>query len=148
MRAGVHRSTVQSIEEGRTREPDRERVEALAAALSCDPDDLAELLAEWAARHVDARADVPEERLVVLGYSPEQVAIAFSSFGHWRSQLSSSVTEFSGLLGVNRKVIADYEAGRTARMQVSLGHAILTRLGVSEAYLAAVMSLPTRGVDA
>lgn len=145
VRAGVHRSTVQAIEEGRTRDPGFERVQALAAALHVDADDLNESLAAWAAAHSDALLDLPAARRTVLSYSPEQIAAAFGSFGAWRAELADSVTEFSGLLGVNRKVIADYEAGRSKAMPVSLGGAIGNRLQVSDEYLVAVMQLPRKG---
>lgn len=143
-RSGVHRSTIQAIEEGVTRSPDPVTVARLAAALGVDAQALSGSLQQW---------DESERPPVLLGVKAQQalavpaeeIAHVFFTFQHWRKQFSTSPTSFASLLGVNRKLVADYENGWKKRpgMPRSMAAAMMRRLKVDGEYLTAVESLPT-----
>lgn len=143
----LHRSTVSAIEEGRPRVPDFASLEQLAGPLGVDVRTLASQVEDWAAVH--AEPDLPASARVALAMSPLQVTTTFPSFSAWRAQFADTVTGFSSMLGVNRKVVADFEAGRKVRgMPTPLAQALLVKLGVSDEYLVAVQGLPVGDEEA
>lgn len=143
VRAGLHRSTVQAIEEGRTREPDFDTLQAIGGVLSTDAEQLGELIEEWAVRQDDRLPELGARARMILDFTPAEVA-AMASFAVWRNGIAPSVTGFASLLGINRRVVADYEAGSKKRgMPLGLSNAIVQRLGASDEYLLAVQALKT-----
>lgn len=143
--SGVHRSTIQAIEEGITRSPDSATVARLAEALGVPAQELSNRLGLW---EEEGRATVQLSPAAqrALELSPEMVVSTFVSFEHWRRQFAASPTAFASMLGVNRKVVADYEAGLKRRpgLPLSMASALMRRLRVSTEYLTAVERLPTR----
>lgn len=141
---GVHRSTIQAIEEGVTRYPDSATVSRLAAALGVPTQELSNRLGLW-----DEEQRPPvllgPAALKALQMSPAEVGSTFFTFTHWRKSFATSPTAFASLLGVNRKVVADYENGLKKRpgLPLSLASAMMRRLKVDGEYLAAVELLPT-----
>lgn len=145
--AGVHRSTVQAIEEGRTQSPGADTVADLARALRVDAAVLQQRLMLWEEEQRPS-VEFSARALATLGLEPVDVGGKFTSFVQWRSNIAPSPTAFASMLGVNRKVVADYEAGLKKRgMPLSMGNAMLRRLKLSTEYLIAVEALPVGGED-
>lgn len=144
--SGVHRSTITAIEEGRPRMPDFETLAALAGPLRVDVRTLVSRVEEWAVEN--ERPLLAPAARAALAVEPRHLLNLFPTFAVWRAQFAPSVTAFSSMLGVNRKVLSDYEVGRKRRgMPVTLSRAMLVRLDVSDEYLLAVQALPTDGEE-
>ena len=133
--AGVQRSAVTAVEDGRTRVPS----EKILAVLSDDPKQLLDDVLRW--------FDVPprpvlrrsaENLLLIPPYTLNQY---YRSFGEWRREFAPTVTGFASLLRVNPAVVREFELGRVERMGDVLAGRLVSALGLSPEYLIALEGL-------
>lgn len=131
---GASRSTLNAIEEGRTKHPARELLNAIDTRLERDRGLLYHQLTQWHNAR-DPRDNLSLRARAVLEQKPSEVA-KYRSFVHWRQEFASSPTAFASLLGVDRAKVADYENGiRVNGMPQTLSSALLGKLRISDAYL-------------
>lgn len=133
--AGVQRSAVTAVEDGRTRVPS----DKILAVLSDDPKQLLDDVLRW--------FDVPprpvlrpsaENLLLIPPYTLNQY---YRSFGEWRREFAPTVTGFASLLRVNPAVVREFELGRVERMGDVLAGRLVSSLGLSPEYLIALEGL-------
>ena len=133
--AGVQRSAVTAIEDGRTRVP----AERILAVLSDDP---AGLLAEVVAWYSEPPRPVLRASAEnVLLFPPYVLGQYYKSFGEWRREFAPTVTGFASLLRVNPAVVREFELGRVERMGDVLAGRLVSGLGLSAEYLVALEGL-------
>lgn len=133
--AGVERSAVTAVEDGRTRKPS----DKILSVLSDDPAQLLQACLVWWDLPLKPRLSVEAEGVLLL--PPYVLNQYFGSFGEWRGVFASSVTGFASLLRVNPAVVREFEQGRV----VGLGDVLVGRLvsvfGLSGEYLRALEGL-------
>lgn len=135
--AGMNRSSLTGLEEGRTKFPSEENLRKLAAALKTSPLELTQELTEF---HRDRRRLLTNSAKAVLKLSPSEVS-RLSSFVAWRKLIAPTATAFASLLGVQLRTVSSYEAGnRIHGMPDTLATAIF-QLGVSDDYIVALANL-------
>lgn len=136
-RAGVNRSAVTAVEDGRTRVPSDRVLEVLADGLDLSVDYLRGRVVEWLGSGVEVKPSVAN----VLAIPPYLLGQYYSSFRVWRGDVARSVTELGSLLRVNPSVVSRYEAGVTGFPEV-LSKRLVERLGASPEYVVALEGLP------
>jgi transcriptional regulator with XRE-family HTH domain len=137
---GASRSTLNAIEEGRTKQPARLLCNKIDTRLGRPAGALEDELRGWHLHRDPLDALGPRAR-AVLGQQPSEVA-KYRSFAHWRAEFASSPTAFASLLGVDRAKVADYEGGiRVNGMPQTLSTALLTKLKISVPYLLELQKL-------
>jgi len=140
--AGVSRSIVAQLEEGRVATPNEKVVNVLAAHTQTPSARIREEVAEW---REHTRPQLSQRAKNVTALPPEVVA-RYESFEQWRNDIAENITQFSSLLGVSRNTLLAYERGDTRTMPKPLIRALYNRLDLSDAYVAAVTRLPRESV--
>lgn len=139
LRTGVARSTINAIEDGRTKQPGAPVLAELDNALSLPNGSLAIALELYG--QADKPALLTLKQRAVLGLTPEQVR-RYPSFQAWRKDLAPSTTWFASMVGLPRSTVHNYEKGvRVKGMPDTLASAIIRTFGVSNDYLIALQSL-------
>lgn len=133
--AGVQRSAVTAIEDGRTRVPS----ERILAVLSDDPGQLLSDVQRWYAEPPKPVLKPSAENLLLI--PPYTLGQYYRTFGEWRREFASTVTGFASLLRVNPAVVREFELGRVERMGDVLAGRLVSALGVSPEYLVALEGL-------
>lgn len=136
-RAGVNRSAVTAVEDGRTRVPSDRVLEVLADGLDLSVDYLRGRVVEWLSAGVQVKPSVEN----VLAIPPYLLGQYYPSFRVWRGDVARSVTELGSLLRVNPSVLSRYEAGLTGFPEV-VSRRLVERLGASAEYVVALEGLP------
>jgi len=138
--AGVTRSTVTAIEQGRTRIPKPSTLVAFAKIVKMTPDKLRTEIVAWGAQE----SEVALSKLAAATLTLDATHIkAYRSFAHWRAQIVDSPTAMAVLLRINSDVVLRYEQGRDLRgMSDRLAGALMNNLGLSSAYVEALQKLP------
>jgi transcriptional regulator with XRE-family HTH domain len=140
-RAGVSRSAVTALEDGRTIAPAPDTVQSLAEVLGVYAEDLEREMAAWRERFDAQPALLNAEQRARLALGPDHVR-SFPSFRAWRESIAPTRTAFAALLGLNHTVVSQYEQGiRVRGMPDVLISALLRRLQLTPAMLAAVQEL-------
>lgn len=133
--AGVQRSAVTAVEDGRTRVPS----ERILAVLSDDPKQLlSEVLGWWDAPVRPVLKPAAQNLLLIPPYTLGQY---YSSFGQWRREFAPTVTGFASLLRLNPAVVREFELGRVEAMGDVLAGRLVSGLGLSPEYLVALEGL-------
>ena len=133
--AGVQRSAVTAVEDGRTKHP----ADRILAVLSDDPAQLLQdVLAWWDAPVKPNLKPSAENLLLIPPYTLNQY---YKSFGEWRREFAPTVTGFASLLRLNPAVVREFELGRVERMGDVLAGRLVSALGVSPEYLVALEGL-------
>lgn len=133
--AGVQRSAVTAIEDGRTRVP----AERILGVLSDDPKQLLEDVQRWYNEPPKPVLKPSAENLLLI--PPYTLNQYYRTFGDWRREFASTVTGFASLLRVNPAVVREFEEGRVERMGDVLAGRLVSALGVSPEYLVALEGL-------
>lgn len=137
---GVSRSTLQAIEEGRTREPARKLLWSLDAKLGLPTGTLEGQLQRWHAER-SPRQRLSNRQQAVLDLPATAIA-RYPSFVAWRREFAASPTAFASLIGVDRAKVSAYENGvRVNGMPDTLATALVNALGISDAYLVELQRL-------
>jgi len=138
--AGVQRSAVTAVEDGRTKHPS----DKILSVLSDDPKQLlADVLAWWGAPVRPQLKPAAQNLLLIPPYTLGQY---YSTFGQWRREFAPTVTAFASLLRLNPAVVREFEEGRVEAMGDVLAGRLVSALGVSSEYLVALEGL-RRGVE-
>jgi transcriptional regulator with XRE-family HTH domain len=133
--AGVQRSAITAIEDGRTRVP----AERILAVLSDDPRQLLEDVQRWYNEPPKPVLKPSAENLLLI--PPYTLNQYYRTFGDWRREFASTVTGFASLLRVNPAVVREFEEGRVERMGDVLAGRLVSALGLSPEYLVALEGL-------
>lgn len=138
-RAGMHRSSLVFIEEGTTRHPAEETLQALSVWLQVSERTLREELEAWLARQEPAWT---AKQRKILALTAHQLTQRYPSFVAWRKDLGLSQPRLATVLGISRSTILEYESGvRTSGMPDSLLSGLL-RLGLPSDVVLALSELP------
>lgn len=136
--AGVQRSALTALEDGRTKRPSGKILSAAEQFLGVDAGVLLGEVELWLAKPSQPLRGVAERLLEVPPYVLGQY---YSSFSQWRREFGGSVTAFASLLRVSPSIVRDYESGKLSRLPDGLSGRLLN-LGVSPEYLLALEGLP------
>lgn len=143
-RAGVQRSAVTAVEDGRTRVPSDAILGVLAAGEGRSVEDLKAEVAAWFDRPVKRSVRPAVERL--LEVPPYLLSQYYGSFVDWRREVAPSATAFASLLRVNAAVVSRYESGGYKRgMPEVLSRRLVEAFGLDVEYVLALEGLPVNG---
>lgn len=137
--AGVSRSTIAQLEEDRIKTANRDVVGVLAAFHQVPRETIQEEFEAW--RREDPTRFLSQRARHTL-MLPAQVIASYASFRQWRGDIAPNPTAFASLLQIPRSTVARYEEGKVVEMPKPMIRALLSRLGVSEAYVRELMGLP------
>ena len=136
-RAGVNRSAVTAVEDGRTRMPSDRVLEVLSDGLGVSVGELRARIVGWLGVGAQVKSSVAN----VLAIPPYLLGQYYPSFRVWRGDVARSVTELGSLLRVNPAVVSRYEAGLVGFPEV-VSKRLVERLGCSAEYVVALEGLP------
>ncbi len=136
--AGVQRSALTALEDGRTKRPSDRLLGAFERLLGVDRDVLLAEVEVWLRKPVEQLKPAAVNLLLVPPYVLGQY---YLSFGAWREDFVGSVTALASLLRVSPSILRDYESGKLSRLPDGVSGAFL-RLGMSAEYLVALEGLP------
>jgi transcriptional regulator with XRE-family HTH domain len=142
-RAGVQRSAISAIEDGRTRQPTERLIATLASFLDMSPDELSQEIQEWADRPLRPSLRQSAQNLMLI--PPYTLAQYYRSFTQWRSEVAPSPTAFASMLRINPAIVRDYENGKYKTLPDGLSGKMLEAFepyGFSPDYLVALEGLP------
>ena len=108
-RAGVQRSAVTAIEDGRTKKPSEAVLVVLANATGTSLDELQNTIRVWI-----ETAESPDVRPAVknlMAIPPYVLGQYYRSFQQWRKEIAPTPTALASLLRLNAAVVSRYEAG-------------------------------------
>jgi transcriptional regulator with XRE-family HTH domain len=137
--AGVHRSAVSAVEDGRTLMPADRVLEVLAGRTGRSVEEVRGLVGSWVSEPLKIRLKPSVESLLLI--PPYLLGQYYRSFGEWRGEFAGSVTGFASMFRLNPAVVRDFESGRVQRLPDSLARRLVQGLGVDGAYLAALEGL-------
>ncbi len=138
--AGVQRSALTALEDGRTKRPGPSLLAALAAQFDISPDVLAEQVEEWLAKPLEPSLKPSARNLLEI--PPYVLAQYYRSFAQWRAEIAPSQTAFASMLRLNPAIVRDYENGKYERMPDGLAGQMVKAFGISGDYLVALEGLP------
>lgn len=141
-RAGVSRSIIAQIEEGRVTTPNDKVLEAVSVHSQIPIAQLREEVRKWHERQVKP----PSKRAEFALSMPASYVQKYASYEQWRADIAANPTQLATLLRVSRNTITAYEQGRTRSMPKSMVNALYNRLGLNDEYVAAVVALPRESV--
>ena len=136
--AGVQRSALTALEDGRTKRASDRVLGAAEEFLGVSASVLRAEIEVWLGKPSQQLKPVAERLLEVPPYVLGQY---YGSFAQWRKDFGGSVTAFASLLRVSPSIVRDYESGKLSRLPDGLSGRLLN-LGVSPEYLLALEGLP------
>ena len=139
-KAGVHRSALTAIEDGRTRRPTKQLTQTLAGILEIPADYLESEIEKWLSNPRVASLTPAARNL--LEVPPYVLSQYYADFTSWRKELAKTPTAFASMLRINPATVRDYESGKTLAMPDVLSGKLLTVLGCSPEYLVELEGLP------
>jgi transcriptional regulator with XRE-family HTH domain len=139
-RAGVHRSALTAIEDGRTKRPSPALLQTIAGILDVPPTYLESEIEKWLKNPSVASLTPAAKNL--LEVPPYVLSQYYPSFSLWRKELAKTPTAFASMLRLNPATVRDYESGKTVSMPDVLSGKLITILGVSPEYLVELEGLP------
>ena len=139
-KAGVHRSALTAIEDGRTKRPTPKLTQTLAGILDVPASYLESEIEKWLSNPRVASLTPAAKNL--LEVPPYVLSQYYPSFIAWRTELAKTPTAFASMLRLNPATVRDYESGKTVSMPDVLSGRLLTVLGVSTDYLVELEGLP------
>jgi transcriptional regulator with XRE-family HTH domain len=142
-RAGVQRSAISAIEDGRTKKPTERLIAAIAPLVDIPAADLEAEIQDWLSRPI-----VPPLRpaaVNLLAIPPYVLGQYYRSFAAWRKELAPTHTAFASMLRINPATVRDYENGKLQTLPDTLARQMLKAFeahGFTPEYLAALEALP------
>jgi len=108
-RAGVQRSAVTAIEDGRTKKPSEAVLAVLAQAIGISLPDFELEIKTWQAK--PSMSDVRPAVANLMSIPPYVLGQYYKSFVQWRKEIAPSPTALASMLRLNAAVVSRYEAG-------------------------------------
>ena len=142
-RAGVSRSVIAQIEEGRVRNPNERIIEVVSTYTQTPVQKIREEIALWHNREVKP----PSRRAEYALAMPAEYVQKYKSYDQWRRDIAENVTQLSTLLRVSRNTLVAYETGQTRTMPKPMVNALYNRLRLSDEYVEAVIALPREALQ-
>jgi len=142
-RAGVQRSAVSAIEDGRTKKPTTRLIGKLSSILDIPESELYGEIEAWLERPITAPLRPSAINLMVI--PPYLLGQYYKSFQSWRSEIAPTATALASMLRINPATIRDYESGKLQTLPDSLARQMLKAFeahGFTPEYLAALEALP------
>jgi DNA-binding transcriptional regulator YiaG len=133
--AGVQRSAVTAVEDGRTKTPS----DRILSVLSDDPKQLLSEVLHWWDSPVKPNLKPAAQNLLLI--PPYTLGQYYKTFGEWRREFAPTVTAFASLLRLNPAVVREFEEGRVEAMGDVLAGRLVSALGLSSEYLVALEGL-------
>jgi transcriptional regulator with XRE-family HTH domain len=112
-RAGVQRSAITAIEDGRTKKPSEAVLTVLAQATGQSIEELQNVIRTWL-----ENSEAPDVRPAVknlMAIPPYVLSQYYRSFQQWRKEIAPTPTALASLLRLNAAIVARYEAGEYKR---------------------------------
>ncbi len=144
--AGVVRSAVTAVEDGRTKKPDDRILGVLASRLGVGVGVLRGEVEAWVGRPLVV--DVKPSVRALMEVPPYVLSQYYRSFRQWRLEVAASPTAFASLLRVNPAVVSRWEAGELDRFPEALSRKLVEafgRFGLSPEYVVELEKLPANG---
>ncbi len=144
--AGVVRSAVTAIEDGRTKRPDERILGVLAVRSGVSVEELQDRVGEWVGRPLVV--DVKPSVAALMSVPPYVLGQYYRSFRQWRLEVASSPTAFASLLRVNPAVVSRWEAGELDRFPEVLSRKLVEAFGpfgLTVEYVVELEKLPANG---
>lgn len=142
-RAGVQRSAISAIEDGRTKRPTERLIAAIAPLVSMTAADLEQEIQAWLEKPIEAPLKPSAQNLMVI--PPYVLGQYYKSFVEWRREVAPTQTALASMLRINPATIRDYENGKLQSLPDSLARQMLRAFepyGFTPEYLAALEALP------
>jgi len=139
-RAGVQRSAVSAIEDGRTRRPTERLIGTLANHLGMETQELDQEIQAWLDKPLAPALKPSAENLLLI--PPYTLPQYYRSFAQWRSEIAPTQTAFASMLRINPAIIRDYENGKLQRMPDGLSGKLMEAFKLDPEYLVALEGLP------
>lgn len=139
-RAGVQRSAVSAIEDGRTRKPTERLIATLANNLSMDSAELESEIQEWLTKPLSPALKPAAENLMLI--PPYTLPQYYKTFQQWRAEIAPTQTAFASMLRMNPAIVRDYENGKLQRMPDGLSAKLMEAFNIDPEYLVALEGLP------
>lgn len=142
--AGVNRSTVDQIVQGRVRSINAGVLNALTTISLIPQTDIQKQVDAWFER--PSNIEFSPRLRAVMALSPDELHRYYRSFSTWRAEFSSNPTAFASMLHINRLTVKRYEDGQfKGGMPSTLHTALIRHLGLSDEYVLALGRLPEQG---
>lgn len=133
-RAGVSRSSVDQIVQGRVRQVNP-KISAVLTEITGLPADKLQLGVDlW---YENTPPITPTPRIsAVLALDPAEINEYYRSFKDWRKEFSDNPTKFASILHINRLTVKKFEDGKFKDgMPATLHAALAQSLGLSDEYI-------------
>lgn len=137
--AGIHRSALTAIEDGRTKRPTPALVGTLASILQTSPQILDEEITSWLNRPLTPSLKPSAKNLMEI--PPYVLGQYYSTFEQWRKEVAPTVTAFASMLRINPAIVRDYESGKYLTMPDGLAGKMMNAFGIDGDYLVALEGL-------
>jgi transcriptional regulator with XRE-family HTH domain len=142
-RAGVQRSAISAIEDGRTKRPTERLIAAIAPLVSMSAAELEQEIQAWLNKPIDTPLKPSAQNLMLI--PPYTLSQYYKTFTDWRREVAPTQTAFASMLRINPATIRDYENGKLQSLPDSLARQMLKafeQYGFGPEYLAALEGLP------
>jgi transcriptional regulator with XRE-family HTH domain len=139
-RAGVQRSAVSAIEDGRTRRPTERLIGTLANHLGMAAQELEQEISTWLQKPLNPNLRPAAENLMLI--PPYTLQQYYRSFSQWRAEIAPTQTAFASMLRMNPAIVRDYESGKLQSMPDGLSAKLMQAFKLSPEYLVALEGLP------
>jgi transcriptional regulator with XRE-family HTH domain len=138
--AGINRSALTAIEDGRTKRPTPKLVGTLAAALQISPEVLEKEIVTWIEKPLTPHLRPSARNLLEI--PPYVLGQYYKNFAQWRHEIAPTQTAFASMLRINPAIIRDYESGKYLSMPDGLSGKMIQAFGIDGEYLVALEGLP------
>lgn len=138
--AGINRSALTAIEDGRTKRPTPKLTGTLAAALQISPETLEKEITAWLEKPLTPFLKPSARNLLEI--PPYVLGQYYKSFAQWRAEIAPTQTAFASMLRLNPAIVRDYESGKYLTMPDGLSGKMMQAFGIDGEYLVALEGLP------
>jgi transcriptional regulator with XRE-family HTH domain len=123
-RAGVQRSAISAIEDGRTRNVSPALADKLNAIFDTDID---KEIAKWSEKPLQPHLRGSAQNLMLI--PPYTLGQYYKTFRQWRSEIAATPTAFASMLRINPAIVKSYESGKYETLPDNLGARMLEAFG-------------------
>lgn len=139
-KAGIHRSALTAIEDGRTKRPTPQLIGTLAAILDVPTSELEKQIDDWLSKPLTPHLKPAARNLMEI--PPYVLNQYYKSFAQWRAEIAPTQTAFASMLRINPAIVRDYESGKYLTMPDGLSGKMMEAFGIGGEYLVALEGLP------